>query len=178
MPLVLVASSLTWWQNIAMWSDICQLYWQLFARPVGVTKKCWRLLFLLTDIMNSYFPELLSCSYGRTCGSEEHLTLLVTCPLFAAAEWDDKEPDGRAVLAGGPHQARLQRRRTVLPGEPSNAVHSLPQRGQCAALTDPRPHKDVSWHVRWGSIYHIPAVFWAQGAPGVRAGPPGSPPLG
>lgn len=53
------------------------------------------------------------------------------CMCVFPAEWDDPRAGRRGFLAGGPHPAGLQRRRTVLSGQPADALHRLPQGRKC-----------------------------------------------
>lgn len=62
------------------------------------------------------------------------------CVLLA--EWDDPRSGRRGFLAGGPHPARLQRRRTVLSGQPADALHRVPQSRTFAS------HRRTQWQHR------------------------------
>lgn len=143
----------------ANYTDSCLLVQWEWQKNADACFFSWRTLWIATSL--NYFLVLMV----EHVVQKEHLTLLVTCPLFTAAEWDDKEPDGRAVLAGGPHQARLQRRRTVLPGEPSDPVHSLPQRGQCAALANPRPPTGMCRGTCTGAVFTTSQLYLGHREP-------------
>ena len=119
---------------------IRQVQLQLCACPVGVTDANAAFLSL-DENYEQLIPRVIFLFLQQsTCVVEKgYLTLPLSPPLFAAAERHHNQPDRRPVLAGRPHQARLQRRRTVLPGEPSDAVHGLPPRGQCGTAGGPCP---------------------------------------
>lgn len=75
------------------------------------------------------FRNLEQCE--KTSKGIECTETLTTSFCVFPAEWDDPRSGRRGFLAGRPHPAGLQRRRTVLSGQPSDALHRLPQGRMC-----------------------------------------------
>lgn len=79
-----------------------------------------------------FLPVLLLCKGTAQCTATVPIASLETSWLYVlpAAKWNAKKPRRRPLLAGGSHQASVWGRGAVLPGQPADSLHRVPQGGQ------------------------------------------------
>lgn len=134
-------------------TDLCTLTfkYELILNLINLCPYTWnhkseRRLFLFTKISS------------EQCSVVVRTPMLILAFCLSPAERDDPSSGGGKLLAGGPHPARLQRRRTVLVGQPADALHGLSQRGTFShRVTFSNPSSCSS------------SSFYSQRAPGAKA---------